>query len=122
MPPSQRRWRLLFRRRQPVLSLAQRSLIGSDVENIIGKPHGQVVDMVIDELAAQGFFRIEPGYWGGVPAAARARELSPWDVERLETRREREMAHMEEWEQAEREGRHVCPGCGRIEKEVRSVR
>lgn len=55
-----------------VLTLAGRSRIHDDIVERFGKPHGGVVDMVIRELEARGFFVLEDGYFGGVAADERA--------------------------------------------------
>jgi hypothetical protein len=59
--------------RRRVLTLAGRSRIHKDVVEKFGRPYGGVVDLVIAELEARGFFEVEDGYWGGVVPNERAR-------------------------------------------------
>jgi hypothetical protein len=74
----------------PVFTLAMRSRLSHDLTQVLDAPYGTVVDLVIDELEAAGFLRREPGYWGGVPAAARARELKGFERAQIEEKPERD--------------------------------
>lgn len=78
-----------LRLRPPVLTLAQRSRLGADMQQILDAPYGTVIDTVLDELAAAGFLRREAGFWGGVQPAPRARELNGFEVSQIEGHDER---------------------------------
>lgn len=81
--------RALDRVRPRVVTLATRARLARDMEDRFGGPYGSWVDLVLEELEAAGIIRIEPGYWGGVTPAPRARPRTALDDRRSRSVEER---------------------------------
>lgn len=83
------------RRKPPTFTLAQHSRLDADLRQILDHPYGTVLEIVLTELEAAGFLRREPGFFGGVPPAPRARELDGFEQRQI---REKPARDAEQWE------------------------